>query len=250
MGGDKMKDNTAAIKKEIKGKATALLVTFALVDVLLVIMLAALWDNQSARIALLVTAGLFTAFLIVSILAVCNPLKFKWMFRNLKSEQKAQLKPRAKKTEYKHDKDYGFVSRIFDRPVSVSALNVSGDYVKKCIDFFQSMSDEQIDRLADNAMAYYLEIRECSGDTVSKMPETLNGREILDWVYPKVMWIGNDEGREGPVEFIVECDCEWEPEHGMEIVAFSEEIIHVGAYDGDLDYWKEEYLSTGAVGRT
>ena len=105
------------------------------------------------------------------------------------------------------------------------------------------MSDEQIDRLADNAMAYYLEIRECSGDTVSKMPETLNGREILDWVYPKVMWIGNDEGREGPVEFIVECDCEWEPEHGMEIVAFSEEIIHVGSYDGDLDYWKEEYLS-------
>ena len=51
------------------------------------------------------------------------------------------------------------------------------------------------------------------------------------------------EGKEGPVEFIVECDCEWEPEHGMEIVAFSEEIIHVGSYDGDLDYWKEEYLS-------
>ena len=238
-----MKDNTAAIKKEIKGKATALVVTFALVDVILVVMLAAMWDKQSARTALIILTGLFTALLIVSILAVCNPLMFKWMFRNLKSEQKAQPKPRAKKTEYKHDRDYGFVSKVFNRPVSVSASNVSGDYVKKCIEFFQNMSEAQIDRLADDTMTYYREIKECSGDTGSKMPETLSGREILDWVYPKVMWIGNDEGREGPVEFIVECDCEWEPEHGMEIVAFSEEIIHVGSYDGDLDYWKEEYLS-------
>ena len=238
-----MKDNTAAIKKEIKGKATALVVTFALVDVILVVMLAAMWDKQSARTALIILTGLFTALLIVSILAVCNPLKFKWMFRNLKSEQKAQPKPRAKKTEYKHDRDYGFVSKVFNRPVSVSALNVSGDYVKKCIEFFQNMSEAQIDRLAEDTMTYYREIKECSGDTGSKMPETLSGREILDWVYPKVMWIGNDEGREGPVEFIVECDCEWEPEHGMEIVAFSEEIIHVGSYDGDLDYWKDEYLS-------
>ena len=238
-----MKDNTAAIKKEIKGKATALVVTFALADVILVVMLAAMWDKQSARTALIILTGLFTALLIVSILAVCNPLKFKWMFRNLKSEQKAQPKPRAKKTEYKHDRDYGFVSKVFNRPVSVSASNVSGDYVKKCIEFFQNMSEAQIDRLAEDTMTYYREIKECSGDTGSKMPETLSGREILDWVYPKVMWIGNDEGREGPVEFIVECDCEWEPEHGMEIVAFSEEIIHVGSYDGDLDYWKEEYLS-------
>ena len=240
-----MKDNTAAIKKEIKGKATALVVTFALVDVILVVMLAAMWDKQSARTALIILTGLFTALLIVSILAVCNPLKFKWMFRNLKSEQKAQPKPRAEKTEYKHDRDYGFVSKVFNRPVSVSASNVSGDYVKKCIEFFQNMSEAQIDRLVEDTMTYYREIKECSGDTGSKMPETLSGREILDWVYPKVMWIGNDEGREGPVEFIVECDCEWEPEHGMEIVAFSEEIIHVGSYDGDLDYWKEEYLSKG-----
>ena len=238
-----MKDKTEAIRKEIKGRAAALLVTFAVVDVLLVIMLAALWDKQSARTVLLITAGLFTALLIVSILAVSNPLKFKWMFRNLRAEQKAQPKPRARKKEYRLDKDYGFVSKIFNRPVSVSAQNVSGDYVEKCIGFFQNMSEAQIDRLADDAIAYYREIKECSGDTISNMPETLTGREILDWVYPKVMWIGNDEGREGPMEFIVECDCEWEPEHGMEIVAFSGEIIHVGSYDGDLGYWKEEYLS-------
>ncbi|MBO4484121.1 MAG: hypothetical protein J5738_01870 [Lachnospiraceae bacterium] len=238
-----MKDNTEAIRKEIKGKAIALVVTFALVDVILVVMLAAMWDKQSARTALIILTGLFTTLLIVSILAVCNPLKFKWMFRNLKAEQKAQPKPRAKKAEYSHDKDFGFVSKVFNRPVSVSALNVSEGYVKKCIDFFQNMSEAQFDRLTDDVKAYYQEIKECSGDAGGRMPEAINGREILDWVYPKVMWIGNDEGREGPVEFIVECDCEWEPEHGLEIVVSDREIIHVGSYDGDLDYWKEAYSS-------
>ncbi|MBO4325323.1 MAG: hypothetical protein J5845_08030 [Lachnospiraceae bacterium] len=235
-----MKDNTEAIKKEIKGRATALLVAVALFDAVQIIMLAALWDNQTARTVLLILTGLFTALLIVSIAAVCNPLKFKWMFRNLRAEQKAQPKPRAKKVEYKHDKDFGFVSTVFNRPVSVSALNVSEDYVKKCIEVFQNMSEGQIDQLTDDAAAYYREILECSGDTVPNMPENLNGREILDWIYPKVMWIGNDEGRVGPAEFLVECDCEWEKEHGMEIVVCGGEIIHVGAYDGDLDYWKEE----------
>ena len=235
--------NEAAVTKEIKGRATALFVTFAILNVLLVIMLAAMWDKQSARTTLLILTGLFTALLIVSILAIRNPLMFKWMFRNLWAEQKMQPKPIAKTIKYKYNKDYGFVSKVFNRPVSVSASNVSEAYVKKCIGFFQSFSEEQINRLADEATAYYREIKECSGDSASNMPETLIGRKILDWVYPKVMWIGNDEGREEPIEFIVECDCEWEPEHGMEIVVYDEDIIHVGSYDGDLDYWKEEFLS-------
>lgn len=238
-----MKNNVAAIKKEIKYRATALLVTFATADVLLIIMLVVMWDKISARTALIILTGLFSTVLIVCVLAVRNPLRFKWMFRNLKSEQKVQPRRRAKKAEYTYNKEFGFVTRIFDRPISVSALNVSEEYVKKCISFLQNMSEEQIDCLADDTMAYYQEIKECSDDKESKIPEMITGRQILEWVYPKVMWIGNDEGREGPVEFIVECDCEWETEHGMEIIVFADEVIHVGSYDGDIDYWKEEYLS-------
>ena len=234
-----MKDKTDAIKKEIKGRATAMLITFALADVIFAIMLAVLWEKLSARIVLLVFLLAFSAVVILCVMAVCKPLSFRWMFRNLKAEQKAQPRPR-KKPGSAGDSVKKFVSAVFDREISVSAGNASEKYVRRCIDFFQNMKENEIDFLTENAQQYYREIVEMSGDTVASMPEEISGREILNWIYPKVMWIDSDAESDGPIAFIVECDCEWEPEHGLEIVAFDEKIIHVGSYDGDLDYWKEE----------
>ena len=237
-----MKDKEDAIKKEIKGRAVAMLITFALADVVFAIMMAALWEKQSTRIALLILLGFFSAFVILCIIAVRKPLSFRWLFRNLKAEQKVQPRP-GKKPKPVDDSVKRFVSTVFKREVSVSAEGVSEKYVKRCIDFFQMMPEKEIDYLAEEACLYYHEMIEMSGNMVARMPEEINGREILNWIYPKVMWIDGDRETENPVEFIVECDCEWEPEHGLEIVAFDERIIHVGSYDGDLDYWKEEYLS-------
>ena len=237
-----MKDKEDAIKKEIKGRAVAMLITFALADVVFAIMMAALWEKQSTRIALLILLGFFSAFVILCIIAVRKPLSFRWLFRNLKAEQKVQPRP-GKKPKPADDSVKRFVSTVFKREVSVSAEGVSEKYVKRCIDFFQMMPEKEIDYLAEKACLYYHEMIEMSGNMVARMPEEINGREILNWIYPKVMWIDGDRETENPVEFIVECDCEWEPEHGLEIVAFDERIIHVGSYDGDLDYWKEEYLS-------
>jgi len=237
-----MKDKTDAIKKEIKGRATAMLITFALADVIFAIMLAALWGKQSARIVLLAFLLLFSAIVILCVMAVCKPLAFRWMFRNLKAEQKAQPRPR-KKPDASGDSIKKFISTVFNREISVSAGDASEKYVRRCIDFFQNMKENEIDFLAGEALQYYRDIVEMSGDKVERMPEEISGREILDWIYPKVMWTDGDREADGPMAFIIECDCEWEPEHGLEIVAFDERIIHVGSYDGDLDYWKEEYLS-------
>ena len=237
-----MKNKTDAIKIEIRGRATAMLVTFALADVVWAIMLAALWGKQSARIVLLVFLLACSAIVILCVMAVCKPLSFRWMFRNLKAEQKAQPRPR-KKPDSTGDSVKKFASTVFNREISVNAGDASEKYVRRCIDFFQNMKDNEIDCLAEEAQQYYRDILEMSGDTVASMSDEISGREILDWIYPKVMWIDSDAESDGPIAFIVECDCEWEPEHGLEIVAFDEKIIHVGSYDGDLDYWKEEYLS-------
>lgn len=233
-----MKNKTDAIKKEIKGRATAMLITFALADVILAVMLAALWVKQSARIVLFVFLLAFSAIVILCICAVCKPLSFRWMFRNLKAEQKAKPRPR-KRPDSADDSVKRFVSTVFHREISVRAENASEEYVRSCIAFFQNMTENEIDFLAEEALRYYREMLEMSGDTAGRMPEEINGREILNWVYPKVMWIDRDREADGPMAFIVECDCEWEPEHGLEIVTFDERIIHVGSYDGDLDYWKE-----------
>ncbi len=246
-----MKNGEAAIRKEIKDRAAALAVTAGLADIIVVIMAVALRDSRPARITLLVLTGIFTLGLILSILAIVKPLSFKWMFHNLRAERTPAPRQKPKKPEYEYDREYGFISNVFKRPVSVSAANVSADYVKKCIGFFQNLSNALLDALAGGAMQYYRDITEASGEPGPGMPDTLGGREILDWIYPKVMWIGNGEATEGPegvegaepVAFIVECDCAWEQEHGLEIIAYDGEIIHVGSYDGDLDYWKEQFAA-------
>ena len=235
-----MKDKEAAIKKEIKGRAAALIGTFGVIDVLFLVMLFPLWKVTGARITLLILLVLCVAMLILGILAFRNPLRFKGMFRNLKAEKNAQPRSVKKKAEYKFDTEYGFVSSLFNRPVSVSAGTASSGYVKKCIAFFQNMGDAQIDALAEKAEKYRQEFYELSGNGGSDgMPEELHGRDILEWIYPKVMWI-EDEGKNGVIRFGVECDCKWEPEHGLAIVVYDSRIVHVGAWDGDLDRWMEE----------
>ena len=237
-----MKDREAAVKKEIKGRATALTVTFAVFDLLLILLLCALRNNTGAVITLLCFLVVSAAVTIVGILAIRNPMRFKPMFRNLKSEQKAQPRPQRKESGYRYDNQYGFISKLFSRAVSVSAGAASPDYVKQCVDFFQNLPEEQIERIVSEAEKYRREFYELSGDSgLGGMPEELNGRDILKWIYPKVMWI--DEAEDGVMQFLMECDCEWEPEHGLEIVVYDRLVIHVGAYDGDIEQWKETYLS-------
>ena len=123
-----MKDKEAAIKKEIKGRAAALIGTFGVIDVLFLVMLFPLWEVTGARITLLILLVLCVAMLILG---------------------------------------------------------------------------------------------------------------ILDWIYPKTMWI-EEEGKNGAIRFGVECDCKWEPEHGLAIVVYDSRIVHVGPWDGDLERWMEE----------
>lgn len=151
-----MKDKEAIIKKEIKGRAAVLIGTFGVAGVLFLVMLFPLWEITGARITLLILLGLCIAALIPGILAFRNPMRFKGMFRNLKAEQNAHPRPAKKKADYRFDTEYGFVSSLFNRPVSVNAGEASSDYVKRCIAFFQTMEDKQIDDIVvyDNRIVH------------------------------------------------------------------------------------------------
>lgn len=172
--------------------------------------------------------GLVLIILIVLAIVVGN------IVYNLKGKKGNKQKSKTK---------YDFVSNIFKRKISVSADNVSEAYVQKCIDFFQNMDEKKVSSLVKQANDYYREISTISDLSNVKMPKDVEGKDILNWIYPKVMWIGNDEGQPKKMEFILECECEWEPEHGLEIDVYDRKIIYVGSYDGDIEYRKEQYLS-------
>lgn len=150
-----------------------------------------------------------------------------------KQRNKQKLKTKSK---------YDFVSNLFQREISVREEDVSEEYVKKCIDFFQNMNEKTVNSLVKQANDYYQEISAILDLSKLKMPQNPEGREILQWIYPKIMWIGNDEGQPEKMEFVVECGCEWESDHGLEIDVYDGKILFVGSYDGGIEDRKEEYL--------
>lgn len=134
------------------------------------------------------------------------------------------------KQDYEYDKEYGFVSNIFNQKISVGVTdNISEEYIKKCINFIQNLDEEQMNLLVTKSIKYYNEFKNMvSYKYELNMPETINDKEILNYIYPRVMWIGDDNKEPlNEIEFIMECSCEWNPD-GLEIIVANNRIIHVG----------------------
>ena len=88
------------------------------------------------------------------------------------------------KEDYKFDKEYGFVSSLFNRKISVSAENVSKEYVERCIDFFQTLNEEEIRVLTEGAIQYCNECRVLFDfeEANIDIPESVTGKEILEYI--------------------------------------------------------------------
>lgn len=67
------------------------------------------------------------------------------------------------------------------------------------------------------------------------VPEDVNGREILSYITPSVLII----------EFHVECECDWEEEHGLEITIKDNKLVYVGSFDGMPPYYEERLAYVG-----
>ena len=164
-------------------------------------------------------------------------------FKNLQIYKQINIQNLSSKQEYKYDKEYGFISNIFNQKISVSVTNVSDEYIKKCINFIQNLDEEQMKFLVTKSINYYNEFKNITNyEYELNMPETIIDKEILNYIYPSVMWIGNDNKENtNEIEFLIEGSCEWNPD-GIEIVVANNKIIHVGQYDGDIDYWKKKEI--------
>ena len=142
------------------------------------------------------------------------------------------------KEDYKYDREYGFVSDLFKRKVSVNAVNVSAEYVQRCIQCFQSLDKDEIDKLVswawdDVAMCRELYDFDQAG---VRMDEDAFGADILDYIYPEVMYIPEEEmseRQEDPegIIFTLTCDAEWElAEYEVNISVEDGHITQIESY--------------------
>lgn len=225
-----------------------LLIVVLLFDIIYIIV-----NETAAIISFSILAVLCGLFILYFKKVYKDPEKYQRFFFNLNTTRVSNARLWANKRDkedYKYDKEYGFVSSLFNRKISVSAINVSKEYVERCIDFFQTLNEEEIRVLTEEAIQYCNECRVLFDfeEANIDIPESITGKEILEYIYPHAMYIGSDMDMNGgdmyvggeekgdpeKIEFIVECDCDWE-EHGLEIIVIDNKILHVGFYEGDLE---------------
>lgn len=110
------------------------------------------------------------------------------------------------------------------------------NYAEKCVDSLNCLSEKIVSHLCESAIRYCNDTKEnVYNPDLETIPSDIKDREILKYIKPIGVYI--EEVRDlNKLAFFVECDCEWEPESGLQIVIYDDQLLYVGPY-GNYDPW-------------
>lgn len=120
---------------------------------------------------------------------------------------------------------------------------VTEAYAEKCIEAMNNLPDETIDAICRAAKAYCLKYKELLADddfmefmTIPITPET-PAKEIMKCFAPTVLIIEKpeDDTRTG---YQLECRCDWEIEHGMEIDILDDKVVFLSSFEGRSPWYE------------
>lgn len=232
-----MDNRNELIKKEIIERCNMGIVSLTIVDVIAILLLLVVISakNIIAILSISVLVIVITLIILYFKKVKKNPLKYRKYFYNLKS---ANIN-NEKSNTIEYNLGYDFKSNLFGEKISVRCEgdNISERYVQRCKDFFCKMNENEINNLVNLALNDYKEFKEIA-EPVSDLP--MDNR-ILKYINPQIMWISGDKNDNDEIEFLLECECEWNGEE-IEIIVANNKIIHVGQYDGDIGYWKKKEI--------
>lgn len=120
--------------------------------------------------------------------------------------------------------------------------SVDMDYALECARHFSSLKDSMIDRMCERICAYHeYMLEEWNEDFVSeineKVPCDVSGRAVLQYVEEPKLFIFPPKG--AGIGYIIEGFCEWETEHGIDIVVLDDKVVYVGPPEG-ITPWSDE----------
>ncbi len=134
-------------------------------------------------------------------------------------------------------------SEIFKTEIDVTFdEEVSIEYAQKCAEHFNSLNSEMVETICRGAKAYCLDFMEIAGGdwdeelTIPVTPET-PAPEMLKCFRPTLLIIEepDDESKTG---YKLECSCDWEIEHGMEIDILDNKVMYLSSFN-DYSPWLE-----------
>lgn len=149
--------------------------------------------------------------------------------------KKSENKP-IKKVKYNKEYDWKEGKThldLFDTEVNVYIHNgVDEQYAESCIEHINNLSPSLKNYLTERLYKYYDFIRRECDDV-----EDISFNDILKHVYPLNVSIEKPE--EPLIAYSIECGCDWEEEHGAEIIIKDDEILFVGEFSG-LGPWADK----------
>ena len=144
-------------------------------------------------------------------------------------------------------------SEIFNTEIDVMIDNeVSIEYTQKCAEHFNKLSPEIIETICKGAKAYcldFMEIADEDWDEYLTIPVTAETHplDMLKCFKPTLLIIKkpNDENITG---YQLECECDWEIEHGMEIDILDNKVVYLSSFNAyspwlEYDSDKSNYIN-------
>lgn len=143
--------------------------------------------------------------------------------------------------------DDGALEAVFDSRHAddemelLAAPNVGGEYLQKCMEHFENLSNELLDALCEALCRYCEDIRDDAEDVFGNLglPETITGREILNYCCPSCLSVEAPPS-EDIIGYSVEGNCDWEPEHGIQVIIRGDRLLFVSSFEGRSVWDSEE----------
>lgn len=127
---------------------------------------------------------------------------------------------------------------LFDKEISVGIDdNVDIAYAEKCAEELNSLPKETVNAIWEAAKKYCLYFIDLCGDEWDewnemsfKVTKKTPAEKIKSEIFPSCLIINEPE--DDRVGFHIECNCSWEPEHGLEITILDGKLVYLGAFEG------------------
>lgn len=146
---------------------------------------------------------------------------------------------------------------LFDEEIDVTIEEgVDIDYAEKCAEALNGLSEETIKAIWEAAKRYCLFFIDLCGEEWDdwnemsfKVTEATPAEKIKSEIFPGCLII--DEPEDERVGFHIECNCSWEPEHGLEITILDGKLVYLGAFESRYSWSKfkpdEEWNFVNAI---
>jgi len=117
--------------------------------------------------------------------------------------------------------------------------DVELEYAEKCASYLQNLPEHVLNDLCSFAISYCEDNRKHFLDEGIEIPEEINGLEILSYIHLGDMMISQPKN-DKIIAFSMTLNCDWEDEHGMEVIVRNDEILYVGGFNGGYDIWGDK----------